>query len=63
MLDEYDGLLLIGGIGSSNQRGLGITSLSTFDLSTGEVNEIPIDQFIGSARAEAGGGIQVLRLP
>ena len=62
-LDEHDGLLLIGGIDNSGRRGLGITSLSTFDLSTGEVNEIPIDQFIGSARAEAGGGIQLLRLP
>ena len=62
-LDEHDGLLLIGGIDNSGQRGLGITSLSTFDLSTGVVNEFPIDEFIGSARAEAGGGIQLLRLP
>ena len=62
-LDEHDGLLLIGGIDNSGQRGLGITSVSTLDLSTGEVNEIQIDQFIASARAEAGGGIQLLQLP
>jgi hypothetical protein len=34
-----------------------------YDLKTGEITLIAIDQFIGSARAEAGGGIQVLRLP
>jgi hypothetical protein len=62
-LGEHDGLLLIGGIDNSGQQGLGITSLFTFDLSTGEVDTVPIDQFIGSARAEAGGGIQVLPLP
>ncbi len=63
VIDEHDGLLVIGGIGSAPPRGMAVVSVSVFDTSTQRVEEIAIDQFIPLAKADAGGGLQILTLP
>ncbi len=63
VVDEHDGLVLIGAISSSHGRGLAVTSAFTLTPGDGEVTEIALEGFIGSSKAEAGGGLQLLRLP
>jgi hypothetical protein len=63
VVDEHDGLVLIGAISSSHSRGLAVTSAFTLTPGDGEVTEIALEGYIGSARPEAGGGLQLLRLP
>ena len=63
VIDEHDGLILVGAISSAPPRGLAVTQIFTFDPATGESEEIVTDQHIPSAQSEAGGGLQMLRLP
>ena len=63
VVDEHDGLVLVGGIASSEGRGLAVTSAFVIDTATGEAEVIPINTFIASSRAQAGGGLQLLTLP
>ncbi len=44
-------------------RNTAVTSAYTLTPGDGEVFEIPLDAYIGSSKAEAGGGLQLLRLP
>ncbi len=63
VIDEHDGLILIGAISSSQGRGLAVTSAFTLRPGDGGVTEIALEGFIGSSKADAGGGLQLLRLP
>ncbi|MCH7739838.1 MAG: hypothetical protein IIC93_06805 [Chloroflexi bacterium] len=63
IVDEHDGLVLIGAISSSHGRGLAVTSAFILTPGDGEVTEIALEGFIGSSKADAGGGLQLLRLP
>ena len=63
VVDEHDGLVLVGGIASSDGRGLAVTSAFVIDTATGEAEVIPINTFIASSNAQAGGGLQLLTLP
>jgi len=62
-VDEHNGIIMIGGVTSSNSRGLAIDTVFIIDSATGDIEEIPINTFIPSANAAAGGGLQILTLP
>ena len=63
VIDEIPGLLMIGVTSPSPPNGLGITEIFLIDLADGSGTEIPVDRHIPAAKLEAGGGLQMLRLP
>ena len=63
VVDGQDGLVLIGAISSPPGRGLAVTSAFTLTPGDGEITEIALEGFIASSQADAGGGLQLLRLP
>ena len=63
VIDEVPGLLMIGVTSPAPPNGLGITQIFLIDLGDGSGTEIPVDRLIPAAKLEAGGGLQMLRLP
>ena len=60
VIDEADGLLMIGSISSAPPRGLAVTQIFMVDPVRQAIQEIETNP---SARADAGGGLHMLRLP
>lgn len=63
VIDEVPGLLMVGVTSPSPPNGLGITQIFLIDLADGSTREIPVERHIPAAQLEAGGGLQMLRLP
>lgn len=63
VIDEIPGLLMVGVTSPSPPNGLGITQIFLIDLADGSTREIPVERHIPAAQLEAGGGLQMLRLP
>ena len=63
VIDEVPGLLMVGVTSPAPSKGLGITQIFLIDLAGGSSTEIPVERHIPAAQLEAGGGLQLLRLP
>ena len=63
VIDEHRGHAMVGFVRSAPPRGLAITRIYLIDLVTGQTEELEVTAHISSARANAGGGLQMLVLP
>ena len=63
VIDEHDGMVLIGVASSAPPKGIGITQMFLMDTHTGSTIELTPQQHIASAQPDAGGGVQLLVMP
>ena len=63
VIDESQDIVLIGLVGSTPPKGIGVKRLLLFNVEERSVQQVNVDQYIPSARQELGGGIQVLVVP
>lgn len=64
VVDEHEGMVVIGFASSVPPKGIGITRVFLMDTSTSDsFTELPVGQFIPSAQPDAGGGLQLLVMP
>lgn len=63
VVDEHEGMVLVGFASSVPPKGIGITRIFLIDTSTDGFTKLPVEQHIPSAKLDAGGGLQLLVMP